>query len=73
MAGQREEYERLVAQYGKDSWKAESFRWRGRILEGEAAHWCADWDYLPIDEICPEWPCACAAELIEQAGDENRA
>lgn len=54
-------------------WEEDSRRERGRVLIGAAAHWCPEWDYLTIDEHCPEWPCVCAAELIQQAGDENRA
>lgn len=41
-------------------WMADSLRWRGKILTGEYAHWCPDWDFLPIDETCPEWPCPCS-------------
>lgn len=52
-----------------DVWR----RWRGDLEPGKCAHLCLDWDGLPIDEHSPEWPCVCAAELIEQAGDENRA
>ncbi len=37
----------------------ESIRWRGRVLTGKYAHWCADWDELPVDETTPEWPCCC--------------
>ena len=37
----------------------DSLRWRGRILNGVYAHWCFEWDELPIDETCPEWPCGC--------------
>lgn len=33
--------------------------WRGRVLTGSYAHWCPEWDDLPIDETCPEWPCGC--------------
>ena len=40
-------------------WVDDSMRWRGRVLEGKHAHWCPDYDYLPIDETCPEWPCPC--------------
>ena len=37
-------------------------KWRGRILTGEFAHWCFEWDELPIDETCEnEWPCGCFA------------
>lgn len=25
-------------------------QWRGRILTGRYAHWCYDWDGLPVDE-----------------------
>jgi len=32
----------------------------GRILSGEHAHYCADWDWMPIDETCPEFEaCLC--------------
>jgi hypothetical protein len=41
-------------------WMEDSRRWRGRVLTGRCAHWCPDWDYLPIDETTPEWPCVCA-------------
>lgn len=44
-------------------WKLDSYRWRGRVLTGKFGHWCPDWDFLPIDETCPEWPCVCAKEL----------
>ncbi len=39
---------------------AESLKWRGRVLTGRFAHWCADWDELPVDETTPEWEsCRC--------------
>ena len=44
-------------------WEADCLKWRGKILTGKHAHWCMDWDDLPIDETCSEWPCACADEL----------
>jgi hypothetical protein len=28
--------------------------WWGRVLTGGKAHWCWDWDCLPIDETCAE-------------------
>ena len=37
----------------------DSLRWRGRVLNGVYAHWCLEWDELPIDETCSEWPCGC--------------
>lgn len=48
-------------------WIADSMRWRGRVLTGRFAHWCPDWDELPIDETTPEWPCACAVSLMAEA------
>lgn len=39
--------------------------WRGRLLTGARAHWCPEWDDLPIDETCPEWPCGCAVSSDE--------
>lgn len=43
--------------------------WRKRVLTGKYSHWCQDWDGLPIDETCEEWPCACTEELIDARGD----
>lgn len=40
-------------------WIADCMKYRGKILTGIQSHWCADWDDLPIDETCDEWPCAC--------------
>ena len=37
----------------------DSRRWRGRVLTGKYAHWCPEWDDLPMDETCPEWDCGC--------------
>ncbi len=56
----------MAAQQPHQEWIDDCEKWRGRLLEGKWAHWCADWDGLPIDETCPEWPCACAtsAEFI---------
>jgi hypothetical protein len=42
-------------------WTEDCLRWRGKVLTGKHAHWCPDWDYLPIDETTPEWPCPCSA------------
>lgn len=40
-------------------WELDCFRWRGRVLTGKKGHWCFDWDELPVDETCDEWPCKC--------------
>jgi len=29
---------------------------RGELLIGKYGHWCNEWDGLPIDETCMEWP-----------------
>jgi hypothetical protein len=50
---------------GSTDWMEDCMRWRRRVLTGKYRHWCYAWDELPIDETCHEWPCECAAELIE--------
>jgi len=40
-------------------WEKDCLKWRGRILTGNNAHWCLDWDCLPVDDTTPEWPCKC--------------
>ena len=43
-----------------DPWDMDCLHWRGRVLIGRYAHYCLEWDGLPIDETClDEWPCAC--------------
>jgi hypothetical protein len=49
-----------------DEWAADCLRWRGRVLTGKYAHWCYDWDGLPIDETTPEFPCSCG-ESVDSA------
>lgn len=38
-------------------WEVDCLKWRGRVLTGNGCHWCFDWDDLPIDDTCYEWPC----------------
>jgi len=38
-------------------WDEDCLLWRGAVLTGRGAHWCGEWDDLPVDETCPEWPC----------------
>jgi hypothetical protein len=41
-------------------WIDDCLRWRGKVLTGKYAHWCHEWDSLPVDETTPEWPtCTC--------------
>ena len=45
-------------------WEKDCIKWRGRTLTGKHGHWCPEWDYLPIDETMPEWPCGCSESDI---------
>lgn len=38
-------------------WEADCIRWRGKILRGPDAHWCNDWDGLPISSFTQEYQC----------------
>lgn len=49
-------------------WYQDCMHWRGRVLTGKYAHWCNDWDGLPIDETCEEWPCVCEEHLRQSRG-----
>lgn len=41
-------------------WIEDCMKWRGKVLKGEKAHWCYEWDGLPIDETTPEFEsCLC--------------
>ncbi len=47
--------------------------WRNRVLTGVYAHWCPDWDELPIDETCNEWPCNCGfQEWVDNGGKDEQ-
>jgi hypothetical protein len=45
-----------------DDWIADCQLWRRKVLTGRFAHWCFEWDGLPIDETTDEWPCGCGRE-----------
>lgn len=50
----------MTAPAEDDAWREDCVGYRGRVLTGVGAHWCPDWDGLPIDETCAEWEaCAC--------------
>ena len=38
-----------------EEWADSCLEWHGVILVGKYAHWCLDWDELPIDESCAEF------------------
>lgn len=46
-------------------WIADCLKWRKRWLKGRYAHWCFEWDGLPIDETTLEWPCGCGRDADE--------
>lgn len=54
----------MAIQQPSQAWKDDCETWRGRLLTGDFAHWCDDWDGLPIDETTSEWPCACADAMM---------
>lgn len=49
-----------------EEWNEDCLMWGGVILTGVKAHWCPDWDYLPIDETTVEWPCPCCMSDEEE-------
>jgi hypothetical protein len=53
-----------LAEEWSNVWRDDCLEWRGRILEGRYAHWCPEWDDLPVDETCDEWPCDCGIQEI---------
>jgi hypothetical protein len=47
-------------------------KFHGHVLTGKWAHWCGDWDDLPVDETCEEWPsCTCKEDLEIELGSLN--
>ena len=41
-------------------WVDDCMHWRGVVLTGKKAHWCSEWDDLPVDESCREFKaCRC--------------
>jgi hypothetical protein len=47
------------AEFDQAEFDRDCLKWRGRLLTGKHAHWCYDWDGLPVDETTAEWPCTC--------------
>ena len=52
-------------------WIEDCLQYRGKVLTGLYGHFCFEWDGLPIDETCVEWPC-CDFEP-EGITDEQKA
>lgn len=38
-------------------WIDDCTKFYGKVLTGADAHWCPDWDFLPIDSTCKEIEC----------------
>jgi hypothetical protein len=57
-------------------WIADCWRWRGKVLTGRFAHWCHDWDGLPVDETSSEFDCcncfSAEERAAQQVADEGR-
>lgn len=42
------------------TWHEDCMKYYGRVLMGSKAHYCPEFDYLPIDETCDEIEsCSC--------------
>ena len=50
------------------TFEEDCLKWRGKVLTGKKAHWCNDWDGLPIDETCDEFQsCHCQFPVDREA------
>ena len=36
-------------------WEEDCLKWRGKVLHGPDAHWCLDWDELPVSAFTSEY------------------
>jgi len=59
----------MLTEPSKD-WIEDSMDWWGYVLTGEYAHWCPDWDDLPIDETKKEFIC-CTCSLKPKDWNTN--
>jgi hypothetical protein len=51
-------------------WVEQCTRYWGVSLTGKYAHYCPEWDFLPIDETCKEFEhCSCDHKAI---AEENK-
>jgi len=54
--------------------KKDCLHWHGRLLTGDKAHWCPDWDFMPIDDTMTEFlVCTCELGKNEWTRDQLRA
>ena len=45
-------------------------RWPANVPMGKLAHYCRDWDFLPVDEHSPEFECCLCFTREERAQRE---
>lgn len=44
-------------------WQKDCMQWHRKMLTGNFAHYCPDWDFLPIDDTCKEFKsCTCTKD-----------
>lgn len=56
-----------------EDWEMDSMHWHGKVLTGTRAHWCDDYDGLPVDDTCCEaLNCTCFHGTPEQRTEEER-
>ena len=51
-----------------DDWIVDCNHHHGKVLTGKYAHWCPEFDYLPIDETVDEFV-YCNCEFEEEDSD----
>jgi hypothetical protein len=51
----------------------ECIKFYGKVLTGKFAHWCYEWDGLPIDETCEEFKCCCCYADIDPNDERSVA
>jgi hypothetical protein len=47
--------------------ETDCLHWRNRLLTGKLAHWCGQWDDLPVDETTIEIECCTCFTAEERA------
>ena len=50
-----------------EEWIVDCKHHHGKVLTGKYAHWCPEFDYLPIDETVTEFE-YCLCEFEEEIG-----
>jgi hypothetical protein len=53
-------------------WLDDCEKWIGRPLVGSKAHWCHNWDGLPIDETTKEFECCTCWEEPSDGKADNK-